>query len=1316
LSAQEERDEFDPESLRPGLVATYRSIGASGPVLHRIDAKPAFALGDSSPHPRIPPGPFEATWSGLLHVQDPGPIVLRAILGGELTLELDGITLLRGQSSSATGSLEASQPFARPPGLYRLAIRYRSLPEVPARLQLSWEGPSFRREPVPAWRLFHPPESVTSEWVAGERIEQGRDAAGRFGCARCHQGAFPAVAAPPPGPSLADARRRLDRDWLLRWLDSPAQVRPDARMPALFATDRAAFVERWLLAEFLSGGPKPPPDNATTGDHRAGRLAFVNLGCAACHFVPDIAREEQADLDRITFDGLGDRLGADDLATFLGNPHARYPDGRMPRFPISPAMARDIAAYLLLWSGPTSGPPADPAPTDDEIRDLARRLGVSGRDRSATAQALLTEKNCAACHPGLGSTEPRDVPIRGDEPDGCLAEAVGTHPRFRLDAATRSTLVSFLGVARTETHPSPSHERQLRLARAGCVRCHQRDTDRSPPIEEVGRTLGGAYLQTIPYQRTPRLTAPHQRLTRSYLANAVREGVSGLRAEGYTYRMPAFGDTADALVQALAEADGELTSEADPPATAPVDPTLGTLHGPDLIGSRGYSCISCHVWDGKQLSQPDPGAVGPDLTRVVGRVRRDWFDRFLEDPARSYPGTPMPTIFPHGQKALLATVLDGDPIQQREALWSYFARGREAPAPQPPPPVPITAPDPGAPPIVAQAPIRLPDDTLVEAICVLTGQHDLIVYDLATFAPRAVFVGGRILRTVQGRTRRFLADGSRVDIAADSLAPLDLPGEAHSKDRILSGYDRLADGVRVRCRMTLSSGSIESEETLRIVRDDQGGRLVRELRVSGPPAVDGAKERTTAIELPASRSAPPWEGRPLESPDPERGSLERPGYRAVAYPRPKTVAGEDRIMPSALAVHPRDGRLFVASMKTGELFVAEKPAGEAPPRFENYASGLFQDAYAMLAEDDALNVLHRRNLTRVADTDGDGQADRFNRVFGLPHGVADTYDYAYGLVRNRDGEFILGYAPYANTSMPGSGGVLRQRPGHEPAEVAFGLRNPLGWCAGPEGEVFVTDNQGEWVAANKLVHIQEGRYYGFPNPDQKQHAERPVTRPVVWVPYEWGRSINGVAYDDTGGRFGPFAGQFFLAELMYGGAIVRASVERVNGQYQGACFPFWGQGLLGPVALAFDPQGPLYVGGITEPGWMAQPDRGAVFRIDYTGEIPFEMRSIHARSDGFRIAFTRPVEPSTATDPAAYRIERFRYEYTGAYGSPELDRTPVAVQRAVIAADGLSVDLTLPPLVTDRVYRIGAPGVRSASGEPLVHPTGAYTLNEVPRP
>ena len=215
----------------------------------------------------------------------------------------------------------------------------------------------------------------------------------------------------------------------------------------------------------------------------------------------------------------------------------------------------------------------------------------------------------------------------------------------------------------------------------------------------------------------------------------------------------------------------------------------------------------------------------------------------------------------------------------------------------------------------------------------------------------------------------------------------------------------------------------------------------------------------------------------------------------------------------------------------------------------------------------------------------------------------------------------------------------------------------------------------------------------------------------------WARSINGVTYDNTGGKFGPFAGQFFMAELMYGGAIIRANVEKVNGVYQGACFPFWGKGLLGPV----------YAGvrsarqALRRRHHRAGLDGAAGPR----GAVPHRLhrrrcRSRCSRSTSGRaasaIVFTTPVDrEDRASRPTSYQLEHYRYEYTGAYGSPELDRTSGEGRaRWKCRADGKSVELTTAPLVKDRVYMLSANGVRSAKGEELVHPTGAYTLNEVP--
>lgn len=1348
--------DVEVEELHPGLVAVYRSTTDKDAVLARVDTKPAFTLGHSSPHPRLPPGPFEATWTGVLILKDKAPISFDAYLGGELTMQVDGVTVLQGRGENDTTLLGSKEALDRQAGLYRLKITYRSLAGVPARLQIGWQGPTFAREPLPAWQLKHQAKDVSEVVRSEELIEQGRKAVARLGCARCHRDAFPGITEAPPGPSLADVGQRINRAWLLRWLEDPAQVRVDAHMPALFKADRSGFVERWLIAEYLA---KPADDGKRfdgqpQGDHRMGRQTFIRLGCAACHFMPDAARSSQADLDRVPLVGLGDRFGRDDLAAFLGNPRGRYPDGRMPCLPVPPDAARDIAAFLLLWSKPTELP-HPPPPTAEEIQSALRRLGA--HNQTAAAVALIQKKRCAECHPGLGASLPDDVPLTTKKDDrSCLTGR--TLPRFAVDPVTRKAIAAYQAVAGRERYPSPYESRQRQLERAGCLRCHQRDTDRPPPIEQVGSTLGGGFLVEVPFQRTPRLTFPLQKYTRAHLLAAVREGVSGLRPASYSYRMPPFGHDAETLVQALAEGDGERIERIDPPIRKPIDPTAASLVGPILVGFQGYSCVACHVWDGKLLSPSDPGAVGPDLIRVAGRIRRDWFDRFLEDPSRSHPATPMPTIFAHGKPATLNTILDGDPVRQKDALWHYFALGKDAPSPKPPPPLPVNAPSADEPPLIAQIPIRLPDGHTVESICALSNNHDLLIYDLSIGAPHSLFVGAQIMRHVQGRLRSYSADGTFLKPALVAKTPLQLSnGTKHESPTMwtLHGYDRLPDGVRIRARASFPSAAVEIVEMFRMPGDKAERRLLREVHFTGIPAgrtmtMQWSKPESVAVHvlastgtvqtksaaevftanlipddkgvaavriqygLPAAREPAVVAWSPVADSGEIGGSRERPGYRAIAFPRLKTASGDDRIMPAALAVHPRDGRLFIASMKLGEIFVLRGPVADGKTaHFDNYARGLFEDAFGLLAENDGLYVLHRRNLTRIVESRNDGIADRFDRVAALPHGIAETYDYGYGLVRDRTGAFVVSFAPYANRHLPGSGGAVRLVPGKKLEEIAFGFRNPYGWCSGPDREIFFTDNQGEWVAANKLCHLQAGRFYGFPNPQQKQHVSKPAGKAAVWVPYGWAHSINGVAFDNTGGKFGPFAGQFFLAELMFGGALIRANVEKVNGEYQGACFPFWGKGLLGPLSLAFDPRGHLYVGSITEPGWMAQPDRGALFRIDFTGQVPFEMQSIHIQPHGFRVILTEPALPETVR-ASSFQIEQYRYEYTGAYGSPELDRTRVRIERVELSADGRTVDLTTGPLVKERVYLISAPGVRSLKKEPLVHPTGAYTVNEIP--
>ena len=353
--------------------------------------------------------------------------------------------------------------------------------------------------------------------------------------------------------------------------------------------------------------------------------------------------------------------------------------------------------------------------------------------------------------------------------------------------------------------------------------------------------------------------------------------------------------------------------------------------------------------------------------------------------------------------------------------------------------------------------------------------------------------------------------------------------------------------------------------------------------------------------------------------------------------------------------------------------------------------------------------MHRRNLTRIVENTG--HPARYERIAACLTASPRT---RHGLRpgSRQEGRFVFGYAAYADAKMSGAGGVLRLKPGKPPEEVAYGLRCAAGWCAGPDGEVFFTDSQGDWVASTSFA-------------TSKREVLR-LAEPIAATAHHEARGQGGglgplrLGAINQRNRIRQHGRQVrpFRRAVLHGGVDVRRrdhpgqrreGERRLPGPASRS-----GAGPARPLTLAFDPRGKLYVGGITEPGWMAQPDRGALFRIDYTGEVPFEMQSIHVRPQGFKIVFTSPVDRKTAENPESYHLEHYRYEYTGAYGSPELDRTAVKLERVEVAADGKSAELTTKELVKDRVYMITPSGVRSADGKKLVNPTGAYTLNEVP--
>ncbi len=455
-----------------------------------------------------------------------------------------------------------------------------------------------------------------------------------------------------------------------------------------------------------------------------------------------------------------------------------------------------------------------------------------------------------------------------------------------------------------------------------------------------------------------------------------------------------------------------------------------------------------------------------------------------------------------------------------------------------------------------------------------------------------------------------------------------------------------------------------------------------------------------------------------------------------------TVPAGIKMEASGLTVMP-DGRLAVATRNGDIWLLSLDEPGSQPARF---ASGL-HEPLGLTWHDGALYATQRSEVTRLRDTDGDGAADEY-ATFAKGWGVSGNYhEYAYGPVFDHAGNAWItlninlgdGIASEwpKHTPVTWRGWCMMVPPGGKLAPVACGLRSPCGIGLNLEGDVFGTDQQGNWWPAGPLLHLRKGAFFGHADslPDT-QRPESPVKHPgklpeeitiaqamkrvpgyappAVWFPYvKMGQSCTGIVCDDTRGKFGPFAGQLFVGEFTMS-AINRVFLERVGGEYQGACFPFLGNFDCAVLQMAFLPDGSL-VAGETNRGWNSLGSRSfGLQRVRWNGGTPFEIQKMEAMPDGFRFTFTQPANGSSLTAAASYTASSYTFLYHSKYGSPEVETAPVTVRSAVAASDGRTVELHCDGLRAGYVHEFHLTGVQSAGGSPLVHAEAYYTLNRLP--
>ncbi|MED5417059.1 MAG: hypothetical protein VYA27_00065, partial [Verrucomicrobiota bacterium] len=179
----------------------------------------------------------------------------------------------------------------------------------------------------------------------------------------------------------------------------------------------------------------------------------------------------------------------------------------------------------------------------------------------------------------------------------------------------------------------------------------------------------------------------------------------------------------------------------------------------------------------------------------------------------------------------------------------------------------------------------------------------------------------------------------------------------------------------------------------------------------------------------------------------------------------------------------------------GEIFLYN-PGADTWKRF---AEGLHEPLGLLAESESSFLVMQRPELTRVADTDGDGVADLYETVFDSFGMTGNYHEFAFGPTRDREGNLYLSLGTASNGAgirkevrgrwseiglarehmlngpgwgkargragrmyarVPYRGWVLKVSPdGRKWQPFASGFRSPEGLGFDKDGRLYVTDNQ-----------------------------------------------------------------------------------------------------------------------------------------------------------------------------------------------------------------------------------------------------------------
>lgn len=649
----------------------------------------------SAVSPFLEAGPFVSKWEGYLNLKINDYFVFSAQGRGKLMVRINDERVLETEGPDL-GSVKSGEIDMKK-GPNRIQVTYESPKNGDSEFRLYWWNPLQPVEPVSPESFTH--DLDDSDLARGLNRRTGRRLFAEGRCIRCHSpddgqsirsGGMPELAY--DSPVLTEIGGWLKRDWIAEWLANPSSTRSQARMPSMLYGDpdtiasNAADLAAFLSAQTASKTASPEePGLFGEGDSvEKGKEVFHALGCFTCHLLPGDEMVEND--DRLSLSHVKVKWKPEGLADFLRDPTRRYKWTRMPDFKLTEDEAVSLTSFILSRCEDTR---SEPSQLEGDV--------VRGRRLVATI-------GCINCHEINGVRSETANPsltsiANASGLEGCIAETSSerNYPEYSFTATERSALVRFLAEDRDSLDRHTWGEFANRqFANLRCGSCHTRDQqhdlwsnliaagvvpDKAAPIEEADDLIddfgddfgdgdvdssvssGGVNIHLI----RPPLTWIGEKLHADWMEKFIGGTLEYKPRKQIPARMPGYPAFARGLAKGFAADHGFNTLR---PAEPELNPDLAEI-GQRFIQMDKFGCWSCHAM-GEKGALSGASAEAINFQYVPDRIRRHYFERFMQNPKRVLPGTMMPLFVGDDGLTPFSDTFGGDARKQFDAIWHFM--------------------------------------------------------------------------------------------------------------------------------------------------------------------------------------------------------------------------------------------------------------------------------------------------------------------------------------------------------------------------------------------------------------------------------------------------------------------------------------------------------------------------------------------------------------------------------------------------------------------------------------------------------------------